>query len=59
MVGGGGGGGEGVFFEEETDFVAGCEEVGVADVFRRIGVGVVAAGCEFGHGVVFEGEVVE
>ena len=38
--------GEGVFFEEEADFVAGGEEVGVADVG-----GVFAVG-EFGHGMV-------
>lgn len=45
-------GGEGVFFEEIADFVAGGQEVVVADV------GVVFAGGELGHGVVGDGEVV-
>lgn len=49
-----GGGGEGAFFEEIPDFVAGGEEVGVADV----GVFVFPrAGGEFGHGVGGEREV--
>ena len=39
-------GGEGGFFEEEADFVAGGEEVVVADV------GGGFAGGEFGHWVV-------
>lgn len=48
----GAGGGEGGFFEEVADFVAGGQEVVVADV------GVVFAGGELGHGVVGDGEVV-
>lgn len=42
--------GEGVFFEEEADFVAAGQEVGVADV------GGFFSGGEFGHGVVGERE---
>ena len=51
---------EGVFFEEEADFVAGGEEVGVADVFFcGRGASVVGAGDEAGHWVVCDGEVAE
>ena len=39
-------GGEGGFFEEEADFVGGCEEVVIADV------GGGLAGGEFGERVV-------
>lgn len=44
---------EGVFFEEEADLVAGCEEVFVADV-----VGFFAGG-KPREGVVGDGEVAE
>lgn len=44
-----GGGVESVLFEEEADFVAGGEEVVVADV------GIIVGG-EFGHGMVGDGE---
>ncbi|KAF4231901.1 hypothetical protein CNMCM8980_005167 [Aspergillus fumigatiaffinis] len=47
-----GGGGEGVWFEEEADFVSGVQEVVVADV-GVIFVGFVVAGGEFGEGVGF------
>lgn len=47
------GGVEGIFFEEESDLVAGCEEVVVAYVR-----GLLARG-ELGHGMVIEGEVRE
>lgn len=51
---------EGVFFEEKADFVAGGEEVIVADVGGAVFVVVVGvAGGEFGHGVGREGEVGE
>lgn len=45
--------GESVLFEEEANFVAGFEEVGVAYV------GVAVTGREFRHRVVGEGEVGE
>ena len=51
---------EGVFFEEEADFIAGGEEVVVADVFVCGGGSlIVGAGYEAGHWVVCDGEVAE
>lgn len=41
------------FFEEESNLVAAVEKIFVADMFCSV------AGGEFGHRVVFEGEVIE